>query len=329
MTRARLIGVFAASVVVGVVAGRFFFSSTAFAHNAGVASKGERVTGVAISPSSVSTSFVGVSRIDAGTIYADKLILDGGVSQIVCSYPGIFRIDSSAPDSVTSTTVAAIELTALVDITSTDQLMCVKDSSANRRMCISEGGTLALTGTNQINNGGGNMMMGLNAGAATGLRLNGDDSHSSSSVAVTLHNETTLTTAGGRIVSFKNGRSGSQKSSIDVLTGAYLADVQAFSIADDGAGTNAAGTLTPTSTYITATCLDAHGCDVTMGETGMQAGTIIYVSVLTGAAGASESNFADSAGVSELAGAFAAETNDTLVLLYTGATWVEITRSDN
>lgn len=105
--------------------------------------------------------------------------------------------------------------------------------------------------------------------------------------------------------------------------------VDADTIADNGAGSNATYTLTPTSSYVELTCSDAHGCDITMGETGVAEGTRVCIVSLTGAAGASENNFADTAGVSELAGAFAAETNDTICLLYTGATWVESSRSNN
>jgi hypothetical protein len=100
-------------------------------------------------------------------------------------------------------------------------------------------------------------------------------------------------------------------------------------IADNGGGTNAAATLNPTSNYVFVQCNDAQGCDITMGETNAQSGTLVTIYSSTGAAGAGESNFADTAGVSELAGAFAAETNDVLRLFYTGLTWVEISRSNN
>ena len=40
-------------------------------------------------------------------------------------------------------------------------------------------------------------------------------------------------------------------------------------------------------------------------------------------------DFADSAGVSELAGAFAAGQYDSISLLYVTNTWIEISRSDN
>ena len=40
-------------------------------------------------------------------------------------------------------------------------------------------------------------------------------------------------------------------------------------------------------------------------------------------------NFADTAGVTELAGALAADINDTISLVYANSTWVELGRSVN
>jgi hypothetical protein len=67
------------------------------------------------------------------------------------------------------------------------------------------------------------------------------------------------------------------------------------------------------------------GCDVTMGETGVQSGqrvTLVNVSANT-------VNFADTSGVTELSGSFAAGQWDTLVLEYVTDRWVELSRSNN
>ena len=105
----------------------------------------------------------------------------------------------------------------------------------------------------------------------------------------------------------------------------------ALSIPDNGnGGTAAAYTFTPTTDaarLVEVTCLDAQGCDVTMGETSVKNGQVVtFVNVA-----ANVVNYADSAGVSELAGAFAAGINDVLHVYYSTAltTWIETGRSDN
>lgn len=106
----------------------------------------------------------------------------------------------------------------------------------------------------------------------------------------------------------------------------YVSVVEAFTIADDGAGTKAAGTLTPTSSYVECSCLDANGCDVTMSETGaLQGQSVIIVNIGTNAC-----DFADTGGISELpAGGVSLGTNDSLGLIYASDRWIATSRSDN
>ncbi len=109
------------------------------------------------------------------------------------------------------------------------------------------------------------------------------------------------------------------------ITGLSAHTADADTIADSGDGNPATATLTPTSSYIELTCSDADTCDITMGETGMEEGmTVNIVNVSTNAC-----DFSDSAGVSELAGSFAMGQYDVLSLLYSGDTWIEISRSNN
>ncbi len=100
---------------------------------------------------------------------------------------------------------------------------------------------------------------------------------------------------------------------------------QAVTIADNGAGTAAAATLTPTTSYINITCNDANGCDVTMGETGAVTSTAIQITNVS----SNTVNFADSSGVSETAGAFAAGQWDNITFRYNTDRWVETGRSNN
>jgi hypothetical protein len=101
--------------------------------------------------------------------------------------------------------------------------------------------------------------------------------------------------------------------------------VQSFSVADSGDGSPAAGTLTPTSAYVEVTCNDVDGCNVAMGEGSAAQGDSLFVVNI----GANAVNFADTPGVSEIAGAFAAGQYDTISMIYIGDRWVELSRSDN
>jgi hypothetical protein len=113
----------------------------------------------------------------------------------------------------------------------------------------------------------------------------------------------------------------------NTFSGKLVRAVQTVTVADNAnGGTAAAFNLTPTGSYIEITCNDAQGCDATMIETSAVEGhEIIVVNI----SAANVVNFADSAGVSELAGAFAAGAVDSLRLVYTGTTWVELSRSNN
>ncbi len=87
-------------------------------------------------------------------------------------------------------------------------------------------------------------------------------------------------------------------------------------------------TITPTSSYIEITNADGDGCNITMAETAMVAGTRVTLCVVSNAG--TTVNFADTAGVTELAGAFAANIDDCISLIYGNTTtWREISRSAN
>lgn len=88
--------------------------------------------------------------------------------------------------------------------------------------------------------------------------------------------------------------------------------------------TGGAYTLTPTSGYVR---LDpASNATVTMGETGVLDGSEVCI---TNIHATSTADFADTAGVSELAGAFTMGQYDSLCLLYVSDRWVETSRSNN
>lgn len=100
-----------------------------------------------------------------------------------------------------------------------------------------------------------------------------------------------------------------------------------ISIPDNGAGTAAAYTLVFQYGSVFLNCLDAHGCNVTFSELGavQQTGRFMHIVNIS----ANAINFADTAGLSELAGAFAAGQWDVLSVFYVSDRFVEISRSNN
>lgn len=96
-------------------------------------------------------------------------------------------------------------------------------------------------------------------------------------------------------------------------------------IADNGGGTNATATLTPSANFIVCDCDDANGCDITMGETGMAPGMRVTIVGETGVT----CEFTDTDGVSNLTGALSMGDDDTLELVYSVDEWVEVSRSNN
>jgi hypothetical protein len=101
--------------------------------------------------------------------------------------------------------------------------------------------------------------------------------------------------------------------------------LQTVTIADDGAGTSPSATVTPTKNRVAINCQDANNCTVVMGEGGILDGQEVKLIVTS----TNTVAFADTAGVSELAGAFTAGQYDSLVLLYSVDRFVELSRSNN
>jgi hypothetical protein len=102
---------------------------------------------------------------------------------------------------------------------------------------------------------------------------------------------------------------------------------QAATCPDSGDGSPGVLTLTATRGYIEITNSDVHGCTLTVGEGSALEGESFTAVVVSTAGGAV--NFADTAGVTEISGAFAAGLHDTITLYYNGTAYVEVSRSDN
>ena len=110
------------------------------------------------------------------------------------------------------------------------------------------------------------------------------------------------------------------------LTGLVVpSGLQTVTILDDGAGTSPSATITPTQNRVAIDCQDANNCTAVMGESGILDGQEVKLIVTS----ANTVAFADTAGVSELAGAFTAGANDVLSLIYFSDRWIEYARSNN
>lgn len=109
------------------------------------------------------------------------------------------------------------------------------------------------------------------------------------------------------------------------VLGTFVIDVDADTIADSGDANPATHTLNSTRSYSELTCNDADGCTVTMGETSISEGQYLTITNVS----ANACTFADTSGVTEIAGAFSMGQYDTLELVYIGDRWVERGRSDN
>lgn len=100
---------------------------------------------------------------------------------------------------------------------------------------------------------------------------------------------------------------------------------QALNVADNGnGGTRATATLTPTTSYVTCNVADPQGADITLSETGAVDGQTLRI-VCTSA---NVCGFADTTGVTELAGAVDLGLYDSITFLYVTDRFVEVSRSN-
>jgi hypothetical protein len=103
---------------------------------------------------------------------------------------------------------------------------------------------------------------------------------------------------------------------------------QTFTISDSGDANHGTGTLTPTANVtrvsVALTCSDAHGCTVTMAETGAVAGAMVTVTNIS----ANHADFANQAGILTLATSpFDLLTGESLTLVYANSQWYEVNRA--
>lgn len=129
--------------------------------------------------------------------------------------------------------------------------------------------------------------------------------------------------------------SGSRPNALHVQTSIeaqqFIARIHATTIASEGTAAVNIERIKPSRDYIELTCSDANGCTIIMvigadaDGSGMVAGTrATFVN-----AGSNTITFSDTAGRSELAGAFASAVDQAITLIYSGTKWREQGRSAN
>lgn len=111
------------------------------------------------------------------------------------------------------------------------------------------------------------------------------------------------------------------------ITGGFVQTPMILVIADDAAGTSPGFTLDVSSaSVIYFACNDTSGeAIITMGESNATTGQVLTISNN----GSNNCHFADTSGLSELAGAFAMGPYDAMTLRYVVDRWAEIGRSNN
>ena len=103
-------------------------------------------------------------------------------------------------------------------------------------------------------------------------------------------------------------------------SGLLTRPTQSETCVDTGDGAAGALTITPTSNIIKLTNADAHGCDITMSETGMADGMRVEIWNIS----ANSATIANSAGVQEVNadGTITIGEWQKAILLYSTDTWV-------
>lgn len=236
-----------------------------------------------------------------------------------------FNIVSDANDATTSSTVAAVTLKTSVNVTAGDLILNVEDSAGTNLLTCDEEGDVVAAGDisaagNDINCSG--------TGATCLLLSAANDTTVSSTVAAVTIKASVNVTAGDLVLEVNDSADASLMTvdeEGDVVTAGRVSNSHAYTVADSGDGNPATSTLNPTANTVLLTCSDTDGCTITMGETGAVAGTIVTIVNIS----ANAASFSDSAGVSELTGAFSMGANDSLTLVYGGSTWNEVARSNN
>lgn len=223
---------------------------------------------------------------------------------------------TSTPNQITGIADQVLRIPADGGATTFGTVDLSKAAAITGNLSVGNGGT-GLGGTPSngqipIGNGTGYTLTGV-TGTTNQITVTNGVGTITLSMPQNIHSGATPTFAGETLT-------GSQTATL------YISTKQTITVADDAIPASPAlVTITPVSTYIEVTCNDADGCNATMGEGGISAGSLIFIVNIS----ANALNFADTPGISELAGAFAEGQYDSISMVYATDRWVELNRSNN
>lgn len=267
-----------------------------------------KVTGVNIAPSSLSVS--------------------GVADQFVCTATAnVCEVESNITAATMTSTVPAFDIGPTATPDANDRLGCFSygaSGSKTRVACVDTEGDL---NANSLTTAAGSTANALVLTTNSYVCLNGSTcttrlfSEDGANIRVWASGSNNLTLAAAENYLAKNTIA---QANIQIQ-GRFITENTLSTIADSGGAGAASATLTMNVPNYRIDCQDADGCNITMGETGAVSGQEVTFTNMS----ANTVNFADTAGVSELAGTFAAGQYDTLRVKYVVDRWIELSRSNN
>lgn len=258
------------------------------------------------------------STISGDKTFSGTLSLSSGTLALTATGTNLLTSATSAASASSSVGTFTFAPTATLD--ANDDIINVLAVAAGSSVFEMDlEGDSVQTGTVQANafqaSGSGGTFQAVASNSP--VTFSGNATNGASAIGVRIANGNTLSTAGARIANFyPNNTAGAFTAGVDI-NGFYLQPVQADT-------TGSTLTLTPTSSNIELN--PSSAVVVTMGETGVQDGTVVQI---TNIHASNAATFADTAGVTELKGPFTMNQYDSLTLRYVSDRWVETERSIN
>lgn len=231
-------------------------------------------------------------------------------------------IASDTAATTTTASIASITLRPTVVLTANDLVLNVENSAGTNLFTVDQEGdgviaTLAapVVKSDTIQDSGGNSRLNMTGSATT--TLVGVVANGAGAIAIRSIPDTTYTTAGATIHDFHSGAAVVSRVDKD---GFYIQPAQTVTIANDGAGSAPASTVTPTSKTIKLAYNDVTNASVgTISETGAQEGAEIRI-FHTGSGGTVV--FTEVAGQQEIGGtACTLGLSDVIEATYVNSSW--------
>jgi hypothetical protein len=270
----------------------------------------------------------------------DGLSNGGGITFTATGSTNTITSDTSA--ATATTLIAAITLRPSATLDANDLILNVENAAGVNLVTVDKEGDVSMPGSLTVTGGSGSIAASEfvgdyhkdSGGTSRLVAINADSNYitgevadGSSAVSNKFGNVATLSTAGARIARFYNDNMSTTKADID-LNGFYLQPAQTVTVANDGAGSAPATTVTPSSRLILMAYNDVTNASVgTLVETGAQPDEEIKV-VHTGSGGTVV--FTEIAGQQEIgATPCTLGLSDVMTAVYANSTWIITNCRDN